>query len=80
MITTEELWECRKCGYENQDESRSCAKCSLDKATATTVNMKRKKYCDDCGHLHLLGFFYISSFFFTTFYPHSPTYSLVFLI
>ena len=35
--------------------SSSCAKCLLDKYTATTMSMKRRKYCDDCGHLHLDG-------------------------
>jgi hypothetical protein len=50
----EKVWECRKCGYNNPRKVKDCAKCGLDKATATTMKIKRKKYCDDCGHLHML--------------------------
>ena len=46
-------WECRRCGMRNDPEYRNCTKCNLDAMTATTMKIKRKKFCDDCGHLHM---------------------------
>ena len=52
------LWVCSTSVFLSISvSSSSCAKCLLDKYTAITMSMKRRKYCDDCGHLHLDGNF-----------------------
>ena len=48
-------WECRKCGQKNDDDFRNCSKCGIDKMVQFTMKIKRKKYCDDCNHLHMYG-------------------------
>ena len=48
-------WECRKCGQKNDEDFRNCSKCGIDKMIQFTMKIKRKKYCDDCNHLHMYG-------------------------
>lgn len=40
-------------GLRNKDGLPSCGECSLDKETATTMQVKvKKRCCRDCGHIH----------------------------
>lgn len=46
-------WECCRCGARNGESLENCEKCQLDKGTAVTmVVAKRKRMCEECGHIH----------------------------
>lgn len=46
-------WICLKCGRKNDQTQANCTKCGLDEEAALTYPVtKRKKSCEECGHIH----------------------------
>lgn len=51
-------WECLSCGQKNVKDVFECVKCELDKETAISIAITKKKtMCDECHHRHKDGVF-----------------------
>lgn len=51
-------WECSNCGNQNEEGSAFCGKCDLNKeAVMVVVQVKRRRTCEECGHIHREGVF-----------------------
>ena len=45
-------WECKKCGHHTPKAVTNCESCGIDRMQSMMFIQKRRKSCEECGHIH----------------------------